>query len=854
MDGLLCPPQPNLPLPTIVLERGTVVVRIATPTSGDSVWEIAGARAALTEEQLGLAKFECRGESSRIGPLALQGTWKRSRGEMDMSLDMPIVPINLELLHELNRFAPMPLESIQRCSGLAKVHLDAHRRPDASPSWQPEWRVNLTKGRVGVREFPLDLEAIELDAKLADGKLMVSNANAIAGGATVQGKLVARLPATNPTEVVETAQLSVDHLLVTPELFARLPERAQKFHQRFSPVGYMSLDCQFGKRPTGGWDARVELRPDNIAGRYQKFPYPVRQVRGTVVTEFASDHPARHTVDVTCEVNGGDRFSLSGVVSGDEPHAAIDLRITSANPTKPAEIEIDEDLLAAFPTKFQPLARSFHCRGRCSLTGRIHRPAGQPNGHDQYHVRFRDCSVCYDAFALPLEHANGDLELHLGPGLPDDPNRGDHWLLYNATASHGSGQLLIAAHDEPVATGKRLVIEIGGEHVPLAEPLAKALTRYRLRHVWDLLSPSGVFDFTSRVTLTDQPGGPPRSEITLGMVGATVKPTFFPYALTNLSAHVHTAGDQVLLGECNARHGQMTLRFSGGEVRTQGGLWIDLRNIRATTLTPEQDFVRALPASLQRACGSLKPQGTYNVDIQRLVYFDPPAFPGPPGPPILQWDGSLALADASMATGVGWTDLNGVIACRGVVRGNRLESLNGHAALETTAILHQPLSQIHAQLTVDPETPDVLQVRRLSGKLFGGNLTGEARVVFGSGLDYALDVKLLGAQLQEFGKVNHIGEGQLAGTTTAQLYLSGAARVWMSFLAGAKSMCPRAHLRPSVAPGIAPRGRVACARWRGIRRSSRNIQDSRQTIARRTARPARHGRQPWRPGQTRPQW
>src|SRR5207237_5468163 len=131
------------------------------------------------------------------------------------------------------------------------------------------------------------------------------------------------------------------------------------------------------------------------------------------------------------------------------------------------------------------------------------------------------------------------------------------------------------------------------------------------------------------ISLTDRPDGPPDSEITLGTRGANVRPSFFPFALTDLSAHLHSSAGRVLLGECTARHGDTTLRFTGGEVRTQQGLWVDLRNIQANSLSAEPEFVRALPATLQRACSALEPEGTFNVDVKRLVYYDPPAVPGP---------------------------------------------------------------------------------------------------------------------------------------------------------------------------------------------------------------------------------
>src|SRR5207249_4965431 len=54
-----------------------------------------------------LARFECKGESNRLGPLALEGNWRRDRGHIDLSLDLTGIPFNPDLLREAARFAPL---------------------------------------------------------------------------------------------------------------------------------------------------------------------------------------------------------------------------------------------------------------------------------------------------------------------------------------------------------------------------------------------------------------------------------------------------------------------------------------------------------------------------------------------------------------------------------------------------------------------------------------------------------------------------------------------------------------------------------------------------------------------------
>ncbi len=771
-DGLLPPPRPDVPLPIIVVERGSMALRIATPAGGESVFEIGDIRASMVETSGSPAKFEGRASALRMGRLGIEGTWQRHRGHVDAALDLAGLEINASLFAELARFAPLPMDHVRHVTGEARVQLETSRRPEEGPGWKTDWRLTVARGRLGLRDLPLDLDGIELRARFRDGQLSIEEAHAKAAGAPVHATMVTRLPCEQPFDAVESLAVSAEHVLITPELFARLPDAAKRFHQRFAPVGQLSVVFQYAKRPKGGSSCRLELRPEDMAARYHKFPYPLRRIGGKIVTDFEDGEPTRHEVDLSAEVNGGSRATVRGTIGGVEPHPAVDLWITGVGDAPVKDVPADEDMIAALPARFQPLARSFRFRGNCDIIARIHRGEGQPVGHDQFHLRCQDGAACYDGFPVPLDHVAAELEIHLGPGMADDPNRGDYWVLRRATAKHGRGAVTISAWNTAVPTGQCLTLDTTGIGVPLNDTLKAALVKYRLGTTWDMLAPQGTLDFSSRVTLTDRGDGTKEPVVAMAVRGVSVTPAFFPYPLTDVSAKVHATEGHVQLGECTARHGAARLRLGGGEIRTGQGLWVDVRDLKAGPLTPDAELLSALPAGWQKATNALRPSGEYNVDLKRLVLHDPPAIPGPPGPPTLYWDGSATLTNASWTAGVGWSDVAGTIAFRGAAKGNRIDWFTGHSILDSATVLRQPIQRLHCQFVVDSETPDVLQVRGINGRLFDGTLAGEARVAFGGGLDYTADLKALGIRLEEFGAKNGVG-GRLEGRATGQLYVSG---------------------------------------------------------------------------------
>ena len=64
-------------------------------------------------------------------------------------------------------------------------------------------------------------------------------------------------------------------------LFEHLPEKAKSVRRSFSPVGQVDVGYRF-TRETGTWKREIEVRPQQIAATYNKFKYPVADLRGWV--------------------------------------------------------------------------------------------------------------------------------------------------------------------------------------------------------------------------------------------------------------------------------------------------------------------------------------------------------------------------------------------------------------------------------------------------------------------------------------------------------------------------------------------------------------------------------------------
>jgi hypothetical protein len=802
LAGILGRVRPDIPIPVIEVEQGTVALEFATAADAPPGHaaaaplrlELRHVNLTVLNHPLPVLAVEARGESALLGPVHLQGSWHRVLERLDAALDLAPVPVGPALVRELARLAPSLAEPVRQVAGVGRLHLGVQYRPDPAPAWGYQVRAELAQGRLEHRDLPLPLENLELSARCDDGVVTLERLTATAGPATVALKAqfgdlmqpAAHHPAAPPAgpdagllraphpaslipaafDVVRSLELTVQRLPLTPELFARLPGPFRQYQQRYAPSGPCDLTCRL-ERVGGQWRLRARLRPDGITGRLDVFPYPLRQVRGSLDLTLTGNQP-RLDVDLTCEANERRPVTIRGHADGEHPDYDFVIQAGGAL--------IDDTLLEALPAKFRAVTRSFHPSGRCDITARLTRPAGAAVASQHYAVRLSETTVRYDVFPYPLEDLSGALDIRLGPGPLGDPR--PTWVIAfdDIRAGHAGGRVFLSGSARPAAhDGNQITLRLRGERIALDATLAEALAPMRLRTVWEMLAPSGRMDFTAAVTHTDSPHGPRDYDITVAPAGATVRPSFFPLTLADASGTFRVTPGRVELGEFRASHGPTRFTTGAGLVlHSDGGYWVDLRALRAAPLPVDAELVRALPPALQAVCGALEPRGALAVDVARLVVHEPHEPPGPPTPAVIYWDGGLRFTDAALTTGVAWEGVTGQVACRGRYRGQLLEGVEGHIALDRATVFGQPLTGLHADALVLPESPHELRLCNVHGQLFGGQLGGEAHVAFGAGLQYQIDLKAMQVRLEEFGRHNRLGgNAQLSGLAKAELYLTG---------------------------------------------------------------------------------
>ncbi len=324
--------------------------------------------------------------------------------------------------------------------------------------------------------------------------------------------------------------------------------------------------------------------------------------------------------------------------------------------------------------------------------------------------------------------------------------------------------------------------------------------RAALQRTFQALTMTGKINFSAEVI--DRPSQPKDLEVQVKARVSRMRPKFFEYDLSDVSASVYYAHDQVELRNIQARHDNTQLAIASGQVLVTGENTYQVRllppveaerrkpsgsdrtacavplqlgdgqhpssGLRVQGLLADQDLLTALPPVLRRGLAGLHLQGP--VDLNTALIIDQKeANKGP----VIWWDGKLLLAKNGICAGVDLTDLSGVACCCGRFDGQQIEGLVGDFIFERATILGQPITQLRSHIEVAPDAPQALRLPNLSARLFGGQLGAQARVECGNKLTYDLLLEGMQIRLEEFGQHNLGPSADMQGAARVSLHLYG---------------------------------------------------------------------------------
>jgi hypothetical protein len=802
-EGVLGPVDLRERVPTIVVRHGTML--IVDEVSATSLLEIQDLCLTVINDPLPTFVIEGAGRTDIAGPVKVSARFQRATGAGSATFEMPGIPVGPALIQRLSAVQPEVATHLRQLTGRGAVRVALAFRPGSLPAVSYDITGSLSKGTFSHARLPLQLEEVEASVRCVDGAVPLAHLTASFGGPQGPGRLetsvrdlVVPPPSDDqsvslePEDFAREADLKIEHLVVSPSFLEQLPDPAPEIQNDYYPDGPVTVSCSFRHEGPRSWHKNWAIRPEGVRGKFCKFPYELERVAGTIEMTTRSDH----NNDVAVRLVGysaGRPVTIKGEMHGAKSAAAIDFEVAADN------MPLNGKLYEALPTDgaapIRKIARQFLPQrsrelgldrapmGVADVRATIHRQRGKSELENRFLITFRDSSVQYDLFPLPLEHASGVLDIR--------PN--DHWECRGFRGEHAGGEIHVdcrSEHTTPAADAPasartdRVIVDLRGHDVPIDADFEQALAppmapgRAALQKTFQTLALSGRLSFAAHVE--DRPGQPQDFEATVRVRGCAMRPAFFRYAMSDIGGLVRYVrnrpderrADHVYLQELSAHHGQTLLGMEKGEIQLKpgGGYFAHFEGVRGVALRSDADLLAALPPPVRKGLDGLQLETPVDVETELKV----DAGPDPGVAPVICWDGGATLHEAKLKAGVELHGVDGYVHCCGSHDGHQLDQrLTGNILFNELVAFGQPVHNLRGHFEISPDRPERLCIRDLNAELFAGNIGGEVKLDFGPALRYFVYLQALGIDLEKFGRHNLGAKVELQGPATAALVLWG---------------------------------------------------------------------------------
>lgn len=790
-EGLVAPAQAGQPIPTLVIHQGTFVLEDRLGTQTFPPVEIGQVNLTLVNDPAPTVAIDGRAHSPVLGEVEIHGTWTRESRALAISAQVQGLDVTPTLVQRIGGFCPDAKLQGLHLEGKADIKADLAFVPESTDPLSFDIRCRFSHGKLRHPQVPLPLNEISATVRVSNGHISLEKMQARSGPAHISahGALLPPCPAKNFEGHVE-----IKHLHICDELFDRLPEKFRTMRDAFAPCGSATLRADCAQRDgqwtplASGAPSTISLLPEDMRICFFRFAYPLERTRGALDWNL---HTSRIGVDVIAHA-GAQPITIRGTWQGNGPQAdaAIDIQ--------GSDIPLDETLLNALrPSGYDKLARSFNATGRGDIKAHIRHVPGSPKFANDYHVFFHHAAIQWEQFPYHLSDVTGYLDVYP-----------EHWEFREFEGKHQGGVVRVQGRTQSRGAENQrsdwLTIRIGGRHVPVDKDLKNAFQPLpSLTRAWETFQPAGAIEFQAvlqRPLATKGPDAEARIQQEMDVQaearGCSMQPRFFPVHLSDVAGQLHYHDNRLELVNLQASHGdaQLALRTAHVNLMPGGAFFADLKDLQARNFLLDSDVIQALPDGLKSGVRAVALTGPVRLltDLKVGVGSQPGSRPD------IYWDGKAWLDHAQLRTGIDLTAVKGELASRGRywrpnIDGRQLLALNGNFHLDQAITLKQPLRDVIGNFQVQELNPDVLTLG-MKAPLFGGDLSGEARVEFGPRLRYEVNLTASQIDLHQFGQHNLGPSAQITGTAVGRLYLTGQGDGLDALDGNGRIDVPRGHL------------------------------------------------------------
>ena len=561
-----------------------------------------------------------------------------------------------------------------------------------------------------------------------------------------------------------TLGLRLENVTLNKKTYRALPAVLQNQWDKFQPTGIVDAEAQAtfdGQK----WVPVVKLTGRELQFESDKFRYRVKEGYGSMAfTPGDKVRPSTLDIDLVGYA-GGQPLRFLGQVTDPRPGALGWIEVTGSN------VEIEERMIAAMPGKARHVIESIHPQGKFNLHWRLERTElGQHKPHTSLRLELVDCRVNYEKFPYPLRGIHGLVEA-----------KDQHWT-FSELVSSGSRNVECYGYLQPGSRGNELLLSFKGTELPLDDDLRQALPP-AVQQAWKSLNPRGNINLHADVShVTGLPKPIIRVAVQPLKESTTIQPKFFPYLMEQIEGAINYQNGKLHLSQLRANHGRTTLRTNGdGEFREDGSWNVRLEGLSVDRLMARRDLTDALPPKLQKLIEYLRPSGSFSLSNGALTFSKSR---GDDTTVDTDWNVELNFFQANLQAGIELHNVHGAILLKGTSRADQSYSA-GELAIDTATFQDIQFTEIRGPLWVDQNQclfgewatkRQNLPLRRLTAKVYDGDVTADAWVSFDVVPEYSAVAAVTGADLSRMMKERINGQLDYQGKLGATLTLNGKGR------------------------------------------------------------------------------
>ena len=774
VSDLLSTPQLSPHQPPLQIESAELML-IDPEKSAEPFFHVRDVSLVLAKEQLAASATQ-----SPHDVLRLQGEFRSEYAEH--------VTFGGEFnLDGISRFRGQvdSLHASQKLFRLLPAEIQHHFQTTSDLSGEVDFGFHITKAADAPLEFSVT-DGVVRNGRITDQRLP-STLTQVAGTFSLtnqqcQGSLTAKM---GDTQIYAEGRLDGLHpggqwdvhtrlrnLELTEHLFDVLPPFLQGEWRKFSPAGNMHVDANLSNRSgrivvSNGWFQCIDASFSHF-----RFPYRVEHASGLIRmedrelwTENLQAYAGSQIVRINAHL-----FDLG-------PRAYGTTTIRTDGP-----VPLDQRVIAAIPGQARHVIASLEPSGFIHLQGmRIERQdPNAPKFSTSIELEVTQGSVRYHKFQYPINKISGRITA-----------QDDQWTFHDLIGYHSSAYITCNGQWTPPQgeAGAQLTLDFTGTDVPLDDELRLALSE-RERNIWSQINPRGTLDYVAvrlqfdvriqSLSLGVVAEKRPQSQNLAGR-SITLKPSWFPLPLGEVTGVVRFDNGTVHLENVRAKHADMDFQIAGTTQVFPDGTWsAKLTQVVAERLEPTHAFLNALPPVLANSIAQLRLSGPFNMNGQL-------AFSGnnqPGSVPTAEWDVRFDVYDGKMATRIPYENIHGSVTLKGR-HDSKATWSRGELAIDSMMFHGAQFVNVRGPLWIDSQNvflgkwaerePLSATQRHVTADLLGGSFQLNAWMQLRANTPFRIECALQHGDLATIAREAFQQSEELRGVTHATLRIEGNA-------------------------------------------------------------------------------